>query len=108
MREQQHEIEHLKNNDQQEFWKKIGKVGIGQERQKLIPMEVLLEDGSVSKSADVVMNKWKTSLYELLNPNITADENDEAILKDKSDLNFEQDINIVITRDEVVKVVNEK
>ncbi|CAG2188857.1 unnamed protein product [Mytilus edulis] len=31
-----------------EFWRKIGKIGIGAERQRNIPMEINLEDGSVS------------------------------------------------------------
>ena len=105
VKEQQREIENLTNSNQQEFWKKIGKVGIGQERQKLIPMEVLLEDGSLSKSADVLMNKWKTGFYELLDPNITANENDEVFVRDNSDLNFDQDVNSALTRDEVVKAI---
>ena len=49
--------------------------------------------------------KWQISFNELLNPNITANENDEAILWDNSGLNFDQDINSAITRDEVVKAV---
>ena len=68
-------------------------------------MEVLLEDGSVSKSADVVINKWKTSFYELLNPNITADEHDRDTLRDEPDLNSDQHINSIITRNEVVKAI---
>ena len=36
------------NNDPQTFWKSIGKVGINNYKKNIIPMEVLLEDGSLS------------------------------------------------------------
>ncbi|VDI37095.1 Hypothetical predicted protein [Mytilus galloprovincialis] len=35
--------------DPREFWKKIGKVGVGNERQKSIPMEVTLDDGTTNR-----------------------------------------------------------
>ena len=34
--------------DQSDFWKSIGKVGIGQYKGNNIPMEILLDDGSLS------------------------------------------------------------
>ena len=106
VKEKQIEIEQLARSDQQEFWKKIGKGGIGQERQKLIPLEVILEDGSISKSPDVVMNKWKTSFSDLLNPIIHTGATEEGTLRDNSVLHLDHDMNSVITRNEVIKAVN--
>ena len=106
VKEKQIKIEQLASSDQQEFWKKIGKVGIGQERQKLIPLEVILEGGSISKSSDVVMNKWKTSFSDLLNPIFHTGATEEGTLRDNAVLNFDHDMNSVITRDEVIKAVN--
>ena len=39
------------------FGKKIGKIGIGCERQLKIPNEVLLDDGSVTDNLDCVLDK---------------------------------------------------
>ncbi|CAG2253195.1 unnamed protein product [Mytilus edulis] len=40
--------------DPREFWKKIGKVGVGNERQKSIPMEVTLDDGTTSTDTNTL------------------------------------------------------
>ena len=107
VKDQQKEIECLVNNDQQAFWKKIGKIGIGQERVKKIPMEILLEDGSLTKDADAVMGKWQTSFCDLLNPNQFTDNTEEQILQDSVDSNIDQALNCFITDDEVLKAVKE-
>ena len=54
---QQTELMSLCDQNQPNFWKKIGKVGIAQERQKGIPMEVVLADGSVSTDVGVVQDE---------------------------------------------------
>ncbi|WAR10114.1 hypothetical protein MAR_035190, partial [Mya arenaria] len=41
-----------------DFWKDLGKIGIGSERNKSIPIEVLLADGSIDKAANS-LNKNK-------------------------------------------------
>ena len=38
-------------NDNNEFWKKIGRLGIGFERRKAIPLEIIREHGSLSNNA---------------------------------------------------------
>ena len=38
----------MDSENHQEFWKKIGKIGTGKERQKNIPMEVILPYGDIS------------------------------------------------------------
>ena len=41
-------------NNQQEFWKSMGRIGIAQTRRKNIPMEVMCDVGSISSNIDVV------------------------------------------------------
>ena len=68
LKEQQLELENLITTDQNSFWKKIGKIGKGQERRRDIPMEILLDNGTVCKDIDMVLEKWKSSYENLLNP----------------------------------------
>ena len=49
------------------FWKTIGKTGIGNERNKTIPMEVINENGVTSTSQEAVLQKWKTEFSNLYN-----------------------------------------
>ena len=62
------------NTNPSEFWKSIGKVGIS--TNKHIPMEVVLDDGSVSYDTKVVLDKWKTCFSVLYNHH--ADTNDSS------------------------------
>jgi len=52
-------------NNQQEFWKTIGKVGIGFSKKRNIPMEIVNEDGSVNRNIDDVLQKWKNDFSNL-------------------------------------------
>ena len=54
-------------SDPNEFWKKIGKVGVGTDRSKNIPMEVKLDNGSVSNDVNDVLNSWKEEFEKLYN-----------------------------------------
>ncbi len=54
------------NKDKGEFWKKIGSIGVAQERNRL-PWEVV-NDGMVSKEPNVVLEKWYGRFKDLLNP----------------------------------------
>ena len=56
-------------------------------------MKILLEDGSVTNDAGGVMDKWKTSFCNLLNPNKTPNDNEEIMLRDVQDSNIDLDIN---------------
>lgn len=42
----QDELINVENGDQKEFWRRIGKKGVGNDRQNIILMEVKLEDGT--------------------------------------------------------------
>ena len=50
-------------HDKTEFWKRIGKVGISGIRK--IPMEVVLDDSSISYLQKDVLEKWKNSFRSL-------------------------------------------
>ena len=45
------------------FWKAIGKVGVGQKLKRRIPMEVVLDDGSVSSETAAVLEKMEARLF---------------------------------------------
>ncbi|VDH96384.1 Hypothetical predicted protein [Mytilus galloprovincialis] len=62
-------IDELESGNQREFWKEIGRIGVGQERRKLIPMEVQLQNGEITNDKDSVLSEWKNAFYDLLNAN---------------------------------------
>lgn len=64
----QNELENLVAENNQQFWKEIGKIGIGKERRKVIPMEIVTSDGSINGDTSVVLETWKDSFRRLLNP----------------------------------------
>ena len=59
--------------DQYQFCKKIGRIGVGTDRHKSIPMELLSSDGSVRSSKEDVMNEWHAHFESLLNLQIDLD-----------------------------------
>ena len=68
IRQKQAEIDELQSKNQTMFWKEIGKIGVGQERRKNIPLEILKPDGSVSSDVTEVLDKWESDFESLLNP----------------------------------------
>ena len=67
-RKMQYQIQSLDSTYHQEFWKQIGKIGVGRERQDQIPVEIILPCGSISSDAEVVLEAWRKNLKDLLNP----------------------------------------
>ena len=55
------------NNSNDNFWRTIGRVGVGHSQNRRIPMEVLLENGSISNDTQSVLEKWKRDFTSLLN-----------------------------------------
>ena len=45
------------NVDQTKFWKSFGKIGISYAKKNLIPMEIILDDGSISLNVNDVLHK---------------------------------------------------
>ena len=68
IRQKQAEIDKLQSKNQTMFWKEIGTIGVGQERRKNIPLEILKPDGSVSSDVTEVLGKWESDFASLLNP----------------------------------------
>lgn len=69
--QKQPDIDNLESTNPNLFWKEIGKTGIGQERRKIIPMEITKPDGTASSNTDEVVRKWRNDFEILLNPTNT-------------------------------------
>ena len=67
--QQQRDLLSMNSNDPKSFWKKIGHIGVGNERKQPVPEEVIYEDGSVSKDSNDVLKKWQNDFSNLLNSN---------------------------------------
>ena len=77
-------LESTKN--QQQLWKKIGKIGVTENRKSIIPMEVIDDDGNVSSQLTELLDKWKSAYSNLLNQQYsTTNETELATNKNRSD-----------------------
>lgn len=45
--------------NQNEFWKSFGKIGINQNTKAKIPMDVVLDNGCLTKGVKEVLLKWE-------------------------------------------------
>ncbi|CAG2193143.1 ACAD9 [Mytilus edulis] len=99
-RKQMVEIDDMETTNHSEFWKKIGRIGVGTERRKLIPMSVQLPDGSIAHGREAVVTEWKRSYCSLLNPETV---NSEYVMDQRLDTEIE--MNNEITSFEVVNAV---
>ncbi|CAG2219168.1 unnamed protein product [Mytilus edulis] len=100
----QEELVNLNKSDPRQFWRKIGNIGIGNDRQSKIPNEVLRSDGSVTNNIDDVLQKWKDSFHGLLNSDPDNNNNfgvENLIVKNDIVCN---DLDDYISFDEVYKV----
>ena len=97
----QSDIENLNKNNTQEFWKTIGKIGVGNERRKRIPFEVEV-NGRITRDNKTVLETWKNSFQNLLNPNNVTSNITQGDGVSHSEFNFNSDI----TRDEVYKAIS--
>jgi hypothetical protein len=85
----------LENNHEQ-FWKNIGKIGIFNERNKSIPMQIVLDNGAISDDVKMVLLKWRHDFGNLLNAGggaIVAERFDGV--KNVSDADLDLDIDII-------------
>ena len=55
------------DNDPKELWKTIGKVGISNCQNKLIPVEEVSESGQIENDTDAVLERWKSDFSALYN-----------------------------------------
>lgn len=89
------------NCDQNQFWKRIGKTGIISDRSKRIPMQVTLNDGSISSDVKIVLQKWQKEFSSLLNVeyNINVDFGNSVDIKNTA---LDAEISIL----EIIKAVH--
>ncbi|CAG2258008.1 unnamed protein product [Mytilus edulis] len=99
-RKQMVEIDDMETTNHSEFWKKIGRIGVGTERRKLIPMSVQLPDGTIAHGREAVVSEWKRAYCSLLNPETV---NSEYVMDQRLDTEIE--MNNEITSFEVVNAV---
>ena len=88
-----------KQNSRQ-FWKKVKKLGVAGIESQSIPMEVELEDGSISSDKCVVMSKWLASFKSLLNPE-SSSSLQNCPLDPTIQSTDSSELNTPITKDEV-------
>ena len=81
------------NVDQSKFWKSIGKIGISHANKNAIPMEVALDDGSVSFYINDVLRKWRNDFCSLFNgtPRVTDTDIDSDNSTDNASSNMTND-----------------
>lgn len=96
----QNELENQCENDNEEFWKNIGRLGIGFERRNNIPMEIVKDDGTVSTKVQEVLMKWKDYFQDLLNP-----QTDTTLGTSETELDIGLNFNNAITVEEVKRAV---
>ena len=65
-RQLQNELIDSCENDDIDFWKKMGRLGIGFERKRNIPFEIVKEDGSLNNNLKDILDKWKKYFSDLL------------------------------------------
>ncbi len=68
----QQELLQLQSESPKEYWKFIGKLGVGKYRTSRLPREILKDDGTVSKEHSDVLHCWKNKTETLLNSNEEA------------------------------------
>ena len=67
LKSKQNDLEQLLLENNTQFWREIGKISIGNERRKNIPLEVVLPDGSISSDTATILQTWKDEFCKLLN-----------------------------------------
>ncbi|VDI81600.1 Hypothetical predicted protein [Mytilus galloprovincialis] len=89
--------------NQKDFWKSIGKIGIANDRKRVIPLAVVGNCGNVTNDKSNVLNIWKNDFETLFKRN--EDINDHL---DKTICNTEIDVTCLhepISKEEVLKAV---
>ena len=102
--------------DHAAFWKKIGKIGLANDRKQYIPWEVKTGEDDISTDHEVVLDRWQkdfSSIYQNVSTdNFTFDEehlqsisNDVNVGNEVQIGNNSASLNVPITIDEVRKAI---
>ena len=59
----------LNSDNPKECWRKIGEIGMANERKQKIPLEVIDDDGNLLTNKTEVINRWKYDYGHLYNKN---------------------------------------
>ena len=96
----QDEMDNLESGNNPEFWKKIGKIGVGKERNNQIPMEVVMPCGTVSSEINTVLEVWRKNFKDLFNPasNNTIHQNQSDVTRESTESYY---LNANITQQEI-------
>ena len=76
-------------------------MGIGFERRKSIPLEIIRKDGSLSNNLEDIMHKWKTYFSDLLNQHDSEATGSQEATQQDSENETGYILNRDITFDEV-------
>ena len=97
-------------NNHKFFWKNIGKVGIGSNRQKSVPMEFMGRDGEVIYDKETVMEKWRAHFENLLNNGVQLNEPETLLfhnnLPQAPNIESLEPLNTPITQQDVFAAVH--
>ena len=77
-RQQQELLLAMQTDQPGEFWKRIGELGVAQNRKKNIPWEVVLEDGTIVTDKQKVLSYWESKFKDLYNPESGVGSNDNV------------------------------
>lgn len=61
------DFEEMATDNPNEFWRKVKH--LGPRMDKSIPVEIVDDDGNISRDENVVLTKWKTDFQNLFNKN---------------------------------------
>lgn len=84
--EKQRNLSNLCNSNRNDFWKEIGKLGVGNDRKLPIPMEIKSEDGSVNTNVNDVLNRWEFEYRNLFSVNDSDSFDNDHLLKVQNNL----------------------
>jgi hypothetical protein len=84
-----------------EFWRKIGKIGVGSERRNTISMEVKIKNGSICNDKNLVLDKWKNDFSNMLNKNYS----NNTDINSNSEIIHDEYLDSEITTKEVYNVL---
>ena len=91
--------------DQKMFWRDIGKLGIGKDKNKSLPKEAIIETDKVIHNPDEVKHVWKEHFYNVLNPSCNIQAPSETTFTTRPELQIleelQEPLNAAITQQEV-------
>ena len=98
----------FQTKDQREFWRKEGSIGVANERQSLIPMQVETDNGDINDNIPTVLDKWESDFSNLLNmpeDNLAESINLEPHPEIVPPMTYDVGMNGILTFEEMQKMI---